>query len=310
VCSGLNALSCSDPNDVDNEVCNTADDDCDGTVDEGTNACGGACVLPRPPGGPCDGSDTDFCFEGTFVCDGRNALLCNDPNDVDVETCNGADDDCNGTADDGSNACGGVCGLTGSPGAPCDGTDADACDEGTYFCVDLNDIDCNDPNDADTETCNGTDDDCNGTIDDGGGNGCGGVCTLPSPLGGPCDGSDADLCNEGTNVCSGPNNVSCTDPNDVDNETCNSIDDNCNGQVDEGGVCASPCGSPCYFYNGFCSSTFIGTCDGCDMGCQVHDPDCNGSACLTACPCLLGLSDWYCDGWNDCADPACECPGE
>jgi hypothetical protein len=72
----------------------------------------------------------------------------------------------------------------------------------------------------------------------------------------------------------------------------------------------STCGATCYYYTGSCSSSYIGACDGCDMGCEVDDPDCDGSACMSACPCLAGYSNWYCDGWNDCTDSACECSGE
>jgi hypothetical protein len=83
---------------------------------------------------------------------------------------------------------------------------------------------------------------------------------------------------------------------------------------DENWLCSgTDCGLTCFTYTGSCSSTYIDACDGCDMGCEVHDPDCDGSACMSACPCLSGDSSWYCDGYNDCDDsayPSCECAGE
>ncbi len=75
------------------------------------------------------------------------------------------------------------------------------------------------------------------------------------------------------------------------------------------------CGSECFHYDGSCEASYIGTCDGCDMGCEDHDPDCDDAAstCLDECPCLSGHSDRYCDGVNDCDDAqyrSCECDGD
>ncbi|MEK7325369.1 MAG: hypothetical protein AAB217_08970, partial [Chloroflexota bacterium] len=67
-----------------------------------------------------------------------NAVSCNDGIGNSVETCNGADDDCDGTTDEGANACGGVCTLSGVPGAGCDGPDTDSCAEGLLSCNGLN----------------------------------------------------------------------------------------------------------------------------------------------------------------------------
>jgi hypothetical protein len=93
-------------------------------------------------------------------------------------------------------------------------------------------------------------------------------------------------------------------------QDCDETGIDCGGATCSG--CGTGCGTTCFYYTGSCSSSYIGTCDGCDMGCEVHDPDCDdpGSTCLSACPCLAGYSDWYCDGYNDCTDTSCECSGE
>ena len=92
-----------------------------------------------------------------------------------------------------------------------------------------------------SEMCNGRDDDCDNAVDEGG-NGCGGVCDLPT-LGTPCDGTDADWCADDTFVCEGPNAVACAAG--VDNgEVCNNADEDCDGQIDEDVLsrCLTSCG--------------------------------------------------------------------
>ena len=82
------------------ETCNSLDDDCNGTADNGDNGCGGACALPGAPGAPCDGADADQCGDDTYACAGINAVACSAGAD-NVETFNMADDDCDGTTDEG-----------------------------------------------------------------------------------------------------------------------------------------------------------------------------------------------------------------
>ncbi|HEY3354847.1 MAG TPA: putative metal-binding motif-containing protein, partial [Polyangia bacterium] len=112
------------------EVCNGVDDDCDGVIDNGNNACNGACALAAQPGAPCDSpDDLDDCADDVYVCDGRNAVRCAkagvdadgdgysagpgachydcDDTRADVypgapEACNGRDDNCDGQIDEGT----------------------------------------------------------------------------------------------------------------------------------------------------------------------------------------------------------------
>jgi MYXO-CTERM domain-containing protein len=98
------------------EVCNGIDDNCNGVVDEGiNNACGGVCQLPVYVYTPCDGPDSDLCQEGVYMCDGLNNVVCVETTPVEVEVCNGRDDDCDGVID---NQCAGGPGPDG--GAPPD----------------------------------------------------------------------------------------------------------------------------------------------------------------------------------------------
>jgi hypothetical protein len=181
------------------------DDDCNGAVDNG-NPGGGA---------TCDGADTDACAEGTMNCTG-GSLVCSDMTGNNVEVCNGADDDCNGTVDNG-NPGGGVA---------CDGNDGDACLEGTTSCTGGM-IVCSDTTPTNVEVCNNMDDNCNGSVDEG------------NPGGGAmCDGADSDMCLEGQITCTG-GVLSCNDSTSSTTEVCgNGIDDDCNASTSD--VCSVP----------------------------------------------------------------------
>ncbi len=87
---------CQESAGVGTELCNGVDDDCDGEVDEGFTGLGS----------PCDGADADMCADGVLVCSANGtSVTCSDDGASTAETCNGADDDCDGLTDEG-----GVCG--------------------------------------------------------------------------------------------------------------------------------------------------------------------------------------------------------
>jgi hypothetical protein len=117
------------------EACNEIDDDCDGVVDEGF-AKGEACSAGT---GACERTGVTVCS-----ADGTGTTCGAVPGAPEPETCNGVDDDCDGSVDegfdqdgDGYTSCGGDCedgNAAVHPGA--------------------------------TEVFNGVDDDCNNVIDD------------------------------------------------------------------------------------------------------------------------------------------------
>jgi len=122
------------------ETCDGVDDDCDGLVDDGNPGGGAACTSGL---GSCARTGTIRCRSAELVCDVA-------PGSPVTETCNGADDDCNGVVDDlAPLSCGvGACTVT----APaCVGATPGTCT----------------PAIPSLDICNGIDDDCNGTVDDG-----------------------------------------------------------------------------------------------------------------------------------------------
>ena len=278
------------------ESCNQLDDDCDGTTDEGANACNGVCELAHQPGAACDGVDTDLCVDDAYACTGLNAVACSVGAD-NAESCNQLDDDCDGTIDEGANACNGVCVLAHQPGAACDSaSDLDLCPDDVYACDGSNDVTCVWGGDEDAESCNQLDDDCDGVTDEEGAVGC----TIYYYDG------DADGFGVAENTkcfCAPTGNYTaivaddCDDSNNIvypgATELCNNNDDNCDEDIDE------------VFSVG-------GDCDGadadlCEHGTYTCKPDGSGVECLNEAPVniveICDNKDNDCDGAVDEGNP-------
>jgi hypothetical protein len=131
------------------ESCNGQDDNCDGQIDEGIAQVGMPCTAPGNVG---------VCQFGTYVCPTQAPfqLTCNHPlPGTTQETCNGKDDDCNGTIDDPALV----------NGQPCNTGLQGVCAAGITQCA-AGSQSCNPIQVAQTELCNNKDDDCNGVVDD------------------------------------------------------------------------------------------------------------------------------------------------
>ena len=100
-------VTCVEAADDAGELCNGLDDDCDGETDEDFGP-DGQVTWDGAPGTGDNGRHlgqrcgVGACAGGTVVCaPGGTALTCSSLTEASTETCNGADDDCDGAADDG-----------------------------------------------------------------------------------------------------------------------------------------------------------------------------------------------------------------
>gem|GEM_PF-1691990 len=144
ICSG-GALSCSAKVSPSSETCDGLDNNCNGQSDEGNPGGGAACSTGQP----------GVCAQGTTSCSG-GTLTCNAPAPS-AEVCDGRDNDCDSTVDEG-NPGGGVACTTGQPGVCSQGTTS--CSGGALSCS---------PNTApSSEVCGDRlDNDCDGQTDEG-----------------------------------------------------------------------------------------------------------------------------------------------
>jgi hypothetical protein len=204
------------------EVCDNIDNDCDGSTDELFPTLGDACVAGV---GACQAAGEVICNpsdNSTTVCDAT-------PGFGTQEVCDGLDNDCDGTADEGDPEGGGAC-STGLPGVCSQGTNA--CVAGSLVCQPDPS-----PHYQEVETiCDGRDNDCDGLTDETTGDSC--------PLQqGVCSGS-SEVCFQGTPICHLEDGLfyitaygstyRVDEDGSTDPSVCDSRDNDCDGSIDEG----------------------------------------------------------------------------
>jgi len=279
------------------EVCNSFDDDCDGTPDDGfafatdpanCGSCGNDCrflanVLDavcaagtcggftcRPGFQDLNGDPEDGCEYGCFLNNGG------------TEACNSLDDDCDGDVDetfdlttDATNcgACGVVCSVPNSVTACVDAVCiVTGCDIG-YALVGGSCLACDVWPPPAAESCDAEflDEDCDGLRNE--------TCACVDGASAPC-GVDLALhgvgeCRVGVQTCSAGAFGACSGAVAPSSEVCNGLDDDCDGSVptdelDADGDGVAPCAGDCDDGD---ASVFPG---GEDI-CNLMDDDCDGA---------------------------------
>ena len=219
---GCLGLDCNDADPLvhpgTDDGCDGVDNDCDDSTDEDflAESCGiGACAAQSA----CVAGVAMACAAGQPAADDF--------------TCDGVDDDCDGSVDEAyvPDTCG---------EGPC--AAESACVAGVErACAPL-------PGTADDATCDGLDQDCDGFVDE-------------DFVGAPCGQGACAM----TGVCLG-GQVECApgEPLGADDAICNGVDEDCDGQVDEDFTIARTCGL------GACRRDFA--CVDADLACAPGDP--------------------------------------
>ena len=300
------------------EVCDNRDNDCDTTMDEGFNtqtdvancgSCGNVCNLLHASeacvAGMCEVVSCDPGFFDINPAVQGCEYQCT-PSGGGVETCDGVDNDCDGTVDDGNPG----------GGMPC-GTNTGECTAGTFQCSN-GVLFCVGAIGGTAEVCDNQDDDCDGTVDDGfdkqnDPQHCGSCspCNVPNAIPGcsmgMCTIASCNFGHYNENGLIGDGcEYSCIA---TGAEACDNSDNDCDGNIDEGiNTTTDPnncggCGNVCAFANatpqcaasmcrlGPCNPNFYNTdnqaANGCEYGCvtsnggteacDAFDNDCDGT---------------------------------
>ena len=236
----MNGNDCNDTdasiNPTSTEICDNADNNCNGIVDDGVSA---ATYFIDADG---DGyGSTDLTIDACTAplgyvanaddCDDTNALV----NPSAVEACDNADNNCNGQIDEG------VSSTTYFIDADGDGFGSrdltlDACEIPDGYVANADDCDDTNAlvNPSAVEACDNADNNCNGQIDEG-------VSSTTYFIDADGDGfGSRDLTLDACEIPDGyaANADDCDDTNALVNpsasEACDNADNNCDGQVDEG----------------------------------------------------------------------------
>ena len=277
-CEPNKPRTCRSPSAGKPEICNNQDDDCDGQID---NQKSSKQPLERKCptyNGPAGTRDVGECKGGVQQCKaGQWSTSCVNQVTPSNETCNGKDDDCDGSIDENlSRAC--YTGPEGTKGVGSCKGGTQTCSQGKWSTT------CKGEVAPKEELCqNGVDEDCDGVVDN------------VKHLGKPClDPKRKGACQIGVYVCQGTQRV-CRQTRTSQKEECNGLDDDCDGQIDNRSGVSAAITRACY--TGTSNTRKKGECrDGqqtCIQGnwsplcqgqqvprpelCNKRDDDCNGA---------------------------------
>ena len=319
------------------ELCNGADDDCDGTVDEDDAADATTWYHDQDGDGYGDPDDAQAACqapEGTVAdasdCDDAQPTV----NPAAAERCNGHDDDCDGAIDEDDASDASVWWADAdADGYGDSGATTTACERPSGYASPTINSDCDD-GDATihptaTETCDGQDQDCDGSVDEGAtdmatwyvdddGDGYGhasrSIVACDQPSGYQADTSDCD--DRSATIHPGAT------------ETCDGVDQDCDGVADDGAIdmgvwytdadadgygdatssttaCSQPSGTSADATD--CDDANAAAHPGAPETCDGVDQDCDGVADDGAIDMGVWYTDADADGYGDATSSTIAC---
>ena len=180
-------------------------------LDQSCSSASGHCVGSGTTG-DCDTGAMGVCKAGKFVSEER-WLKCKPVVQASPETCDGVDNNCNGTVDEGIERAEGCIAPNGV---------GECGAQGHYQCGGVAGWSCVAAA-PQAETCDGKDNDCDGAADDG------------IPDGAPCPASHGECAKQARWKCTGGQTV-CV-PGAPTTEVCDGLDNNCDALADPAGTC-------------------------------------------------------------------------
>ena len=223
----LHLCSC-DPSSVTESNCaDFLDDDCDALVDCADDDCdpnSPECLMP-----PCLDGTTRTCGSGLGLCTQQGEQTCSSGQwgacvgaiEPQSEICNSADDDCDGSTDEGCGSClTGETRVCGSESGSCTGGLQECNAQGFWsICFGSSYVS------PSLENCDGVDNDCDGEVDEG--------CSCQAGQTQAC-GSDVGECTAGSQICANGQWGSCAGAVNEFPEVCDDNKDNdCDSKVDD-----------------------------------------------------------------------------